>query len=364
MSALRRRRQDGRPQPAGAPAADGPGLSAPEAGTGSANTSANGVNRDGVVVDQPSSNRPSSNRPGLNGSEPGGSDESGVAAPEAGVNGSGPVPGGEQRRPEVPPPAKGAPAKRHRWLPRTVRHLAELLLVGFIVEYFVVPQISGTHKAVHVLASVNPFLPVLGVLLEMLSLVCYFELTRALIPKSSDPGFATLSRIQLSTLALSHCLPGGNAMGYSLGYRLLMRSGVGGTDTGGGPGYPGPGLCRGAQRHLLAGVTGVAAAVRVPIGVPVRRRDRPIADGSYRQSRHPAHPGRPAGRRHPGGYRQEGAVPSSRDPPQAVRAARGARRGVVQGPAPDGEGAVFRRPAIGCSTPLRCWFSSERSGTG
>ena len=121
--------------------------------------------------------------------------------------------------------------KRRRWLPRTVRHLAELLLVGFILEYVVVPQIGGTHKALHVLASVNPFLPVVGVLLEVLSLVAYFELTRSLIPKSSDPGFATLSRIQLSTLALSHCLPGGSAMGYSLSYRLLTRSGVGGTDT-------------------------------------------------------------------------------------------------------------------------------------
>ncbi len=128
--------------------------------------------------------------------------------------------------------ADGEARKKHRrWLPRTVRHLAELLLVGFIIEYFVVPQIGGTHKAVHVLASVNPFLPVLAVLLEVLSLIAYFELTRTLIPKSSDPGFATLSRIQLSTLALSHCLPGGNAMGYSLSYRLLMRSGVGGTDT-------------------------------------------------------------------------------------------------------------------------------------
>ena len=113
-----------------------------------------------------------------------------------------------------------------------MRHLAELLIVGFIVEYFVVPQIGGTHEALHVLASVNPFLPVLGVVLEVLSLVAYFELTRTLIPKSSDPGLATLSRIQLSTLALSHCVPGGNAMGYSLGYRLLMRSGVSATDAG------------------------------------------------------------------------------------------------------------------------------------
>jgi uncharacterized protein (TIRG00374 family) len=119
---------------------------------------------------------------------------------------------------------------RRRW-PRTVRRLAELLIVGFILEYFVVPQIGGTHKAVHVLATANPFLPVVGLGLEVLSLVAYFELTRSLIPKSEDPGLATVSRIQLSTLALSHCVPGGNAAASTLSYRLLTRAGVGGTDT-------------------------------------------------------------------------------------------------------------------------------------
>jgi uncharacterized protein (TIRG00374 family) len=119
---------------------------------------------------------------------------------------------------------------RRRW-PRTVRRLAELLIVGFVLEYFVVPQIGGTHKAIHVLASANPFLPVVGLALEALSLVAYFELTRSLIPKTEDPGFATVSRIQLSTLALSHCVPGGNAAASTLSYRLLTRAGVGGTDT-------------------------------------------------------------------------------------------------------------------------------------
>jgi hypothetical protein len=120
---------------------------------------------------------------------------------------------------------------RRKWLPRTVRRLAELLLVGFILEYFVVPQIGGTHRAIHVLAGVNPFLPVVGLALEALSLLAYFELTRSLLPKSSDPGLATVSRIQLSTLALSHCVPGGNAAASTLGYRLFTRAGVGGTDT-------------------------------------------------------------------------------------------------------------------------------------
>jgi non-canonical purine NTP pyrophosphatase (RdgB/HAM1 family) len=133
-----------------------------------------------------------------------------------------------------PGPATDArPARARRpWLPRTVRHLAELLIVGFIVEYFVVPQIGGTHEALHVLASANPFLPLAALVLEILALVSYFQFTRTLIPKESDPGLATLSRIQLSTLALSHCVPGGSAVGYSLGYRLLLRSGVSTTDAG------------------------------------------------------------------------------------------------------------------------------------
>ena len=113
-----------------------------------------------------------------------------------------------------------------------MRHLAEVLVVGFIVEYFVVPQIGGTHEALHVLASANPFLPLAALVLEIFSLIAYFQFTRSLIPKDSDPGLATLSRIELSTLALSHCVPGGSAVGYSLGYRLLLRSGVSTTDAG------------------------------------------------------------------------------------------------------------------------------------
>jgi non-canonical purine NTP pyrophosphatase (RdgB/HAM1 family) len=130
-------------------------------------------------------------------------------------------------------PRAGRAPKRHRhWWPRTARHLAELLLAGFLIEYFVVPNIGGTHKELHVLASANPLLPLAGLGCEVLSLVAYFQLTRSLLPKRSDPGFATVSRIELSTLALSHVVPGGNAVGYSLGYGLLMRAGVPGADAG------------------------------------------------------------------------------------------------------------------------------------
>ena len=201
----------------------GPHINGAEANGSGLNGSGVNGRVNGSGVNGPEVNGSGVDGPGVSGA---GAHSDVVGGPEVNGAGSDGVPA-TATGPDGPP----APAKRRRLLPRTVRHLAELLLAGFIVEYFVVPQIGGTHKALHVLASVNPFLPVLGVLLEVLSLIAYFELTRSLIPKSSDPGFATLSRIQLSTLALSHCLPGGNAMGYSLGYRLLMRSGVGGTDT-------------------------------------------------------------------------------------------------------------------------------------
>jgi len=128
--------------------------------------------------------------------------------------------------------AESAGHAHRRWFPRTVRHLAELLVLGFIIEYVVVPQIGGTHKALHTLAGANPFLPLAGLLLEVLSLLAYFQLTRCLIPKSSDPGLATVARVQLSTLAVSHCVPGGNLVGYSLGYGLFTRAGVAGADVG------------------------------------------------------------------------------------------------------------------------------------
>jgi uncharacterized protein (TIRG00374 family) len=246
MSALRRRPSDRAPGPAdeGAVASPAPGSSngdqdegvGPHINGAEANGSgANGSGASGFAVAGVGVNGAGIDRPEIDvkGSKVNGAGSDGVAAGATGPGATGPSATGPSATGPgaTGPNGQPGPAKRRRLLPRTVRHLAELLLAGFIVEYFVVPQIGGTHKALHVLASVNPFLPVLGVLLEVLSLVAYFELTRSLIPKSSDPGFATLSRIQLSTLALSHCLPGGNAMGYSLGYRLLMRSGVGGTDT-------------------------------------------------------------------------------------------------------------------------------------
>jgi uncharacterized protein (TIRG00374 family) len=107
-----------------------------------------------------------------------------------------------------------------------------LLVLALVVEYLVLPQLAGARKNLHLLSQVNIFMLVLGILLEAGSLVAYACLTRAVLPRDERPGLPTVLRMQLSTLAVSHVVPGGTAAGAGLGYRLLTESGVSGTNTG------------------------------------------------------------------------------------------------------------------------------------
>jgi uncharacterized protein (TIRG00374 family) len=120
-------------------------------------------------------------------------------------------------------------AKTRARLPAPVRRLVQLLLVAFVVIYFVLPQIAGARRALSLLAQVNLWLIALGVALEAASILSYANLTRAMIHGTPPPYF-TLLRINLSTLAVSHVVPGGAAVGGALGFRLLTRFGLSGTD--------------------------------------------------------------------------------------------------------------------------------------
>ncbi|HEX2850844.1 MAG TPA: YbhN family protein [Acidimicrobiales bacterium] len=114
---------------------------------------------------------------------------------------------------------------------RSVRRALYVLAFLLVLEYLVLPQIAGARHALQVLGQVRPAWLVAGVALEALAVACYAQLTRSLIPAPSRPGFATASRITLSTLGASHVVPGGAAVGASLGYRLLTSEGVSGPDT-------------------------------------------------------------------------------------------------------------------------------------
>jgi uncharacterized protein (TIRG00374 family) len=118
----------------------------------------------------------------------------------------------------------------HHTRRRRIRRIVTVLVIGVLVEYLVLPQLAGARHAFHLLGRVEPGWLVLGALLEAAAIASYAELTRTLLPAGQRPTRPTILRITLTTLGLSHVVPGGTAVGSSLGIRLLTGAGVRGSD--------------------------------------------------------------------------------------------------------------------------------------
>jgi uncharacterized protein (TIRG00374 family) len=100
-----------------------------------------------------------------------------------------------------------------------------LLIIAAVIEYALLPQIAGARKAIRVLSGISPFWVTVGLAAEVLSLLAYARLSQVAL---DAPGvsYGQLLRVDLATLAVSHVVPAGSAVGIGLGYRLLTRSGV------------------------------------------------------------------------------------------------------------------------------------------
>jgi uncharacterized protein (TIRG00374 family) len=122
-------------------------------------------------------------------------------------------------RPAVPP---GRPSGEE--VPVAERRLLRAL----VVEYLVVPQLAGTRNSWHLLLGVDHAWLLGALLLEAASLAVYGGLSSAVLPRAERPGYGTVLGIDLSTMAASHVVPAGSAVGLGLGYRMLTRAGVSG----------------------------------------------------------------------------------------------------------------------------------------
>lgn len=107
---------------------------------------------------------------------------------------------------------------------KLIKGSASLLILALVAEYIVIPEISGASKSIKLITKVNIFYLILGICFEAAALLCYSLLTRSLLKK--PPKFSTILKINFSTLAVSHVLPGGTASGTALGFRLFSDSGV------------------------------------------------------------------------------------------------------------------------------------------
>jgi uncharacterized protein (TIRG00374 family) len=126
--------------------------------------------------------------------------------------------------------------KRERARPpriRPVRMTVQAVAVVAVIYFFVIPLLPDFRDAVDQLIKVQPALLVVGLALQIAALFCYSLLTRAALGAAGDKLSAMRTfRIQLSTKALTNIVPGGNAAGSALGYRLLTLSGVSGPEAG------------------------------------------------------------------------------------------------------------------------------------
>ena len=117
------------------------------------------------------------------------------------------------------------PARKKFALPRHIRALVSLGVVVFLLEYVVVPQFTSASKTLHHLKDLDPLLLVLAVIAEVAAIASYSELTRTVFAPHAPRRIDTL-RANLSTLAISHVLPGGTAPASALSYRLFSEMGV------------------------------------------------------------------------------------------------------------------------------------------
>jgi uncharacterized protein (TIRG00374 family) len=104
---------------------------------------------------------------------------------------------------------------------------ARLVAVALIVEFLLLPQLAGTRKSWHLLLDVDRSWLIIALILELGSLLSYSLLTRDLInERGRGPSLWTLTRIDVSTSAVSHVVPAGSAVGLGLGLHLLTQAGV------------------------------------------------------------------------------------------------------------------------------------------
>jgi uncharacterized protein (TIRG00374 family) len=126
-------------------------------------------------------------------------------------------------------PGEAPPANiKRRWIPRNVKITLTFLLLFFVGEYILLPELASARKEFHQLGHLNFLWLILGALLEIASLAAYAQLTHTVLSPDAPNRFR-LFRINMWALAISHVLPGGTVPGTAVSYRLLTESNVPGS---------------------------------------------------------------------------------------------------------------------------------------
>jgi len=117
---------------------------------------------------------------------------------------------------------------KRRWIRPEIRYTLSAVVLLFVVEYLLLPELASARHNIKILGTVNVPLLVGAIALEIGALLAYTELSRTVFAPDA-PRHGTMLQINMSSLAVSHVVPGGTAAGGALGYRLLTDNGVPGS---------------------------------------------------------------------------------------------------------------------------------------
>jgi len=150
--------------------------------------------------------------------------------------------------------------RRHRrWIPRQVKWTIVVVVLFFVIVYVVLPEFASARRSLDKINDINDVGLVVAVLLEIVSLAAYAELTHTVLSPGA-PHRSKLFRVNMSSLAVSHVLPGGTAPGTALAYRLLTDLGVPGSTAAFGLATQGVG-----SAVVLNGLFWLALLVSIPL---------------------------------------------------------------------------------------------------
>jgi uncharacterized protein (TIRG00374 family) len=117
------------------------------------------------------------------------------------------------------------PRPKRRWLPRNVKITLMVLVIFFVVEVVLPPELHSARKEIHQLDHLNFLWLIFGAVVEVASLAAYAELTHTVLSPGAPKRFR-IFRINMWALAVSHVLPGGTVPGTAVSYRLLTEADV------------------------------------------------------------------------------------------------------------------------------------------
>ena len=194
------------------------------------------------------------------------------------------------------------PRAKKRWIPRNVKITLMVLLLFFVVEVVLPPELHSARKEFRQLNHLNFLWLILGAAGRG---GLPGRLRRA-HPHGALPGAPKrfrLFRINMWALAVSHVLPGGTVPGTAVSYRLLTESEVPGNTAAFGLATQGIG-----SAVVLNVLFWLALLISIPLQrlqplLRLRRHPRRSAPVDLRRPGPAPHPGRETGRPipHPGG---------------------------------------------------------------